>query len=60
MLVPLNWLKEYVEIDVSPEELGEMLTMAGLELEAIHYRGKGLENIIVAQIKKIDKHPNAD
>jgi len=60
MLVPLNWLKEYVEIDVSPEELGEMLTMAGLELEALHYRGKGLENIIVVQIKKIDKHPNAD
>jgi len=60
MLVPLNWLKEYVEIDVSPEELGEMLTMAGLELEALHYRGKGLENIIVAQIKTIDKHPNAD
>jgi len=60
MLVPLNWLKEYVEIDVSPEELGEMLTMAGLELEALHYRGKGLENIIVAQIKNIDKHPNAD
>lgn len=60
MLVPLNWLKEYVEIDVSPEELGEMLTMAGLELEALHYRGKGLEDIIVAQIKKIEKHPNAD
>jgi len=60
MLVPLNWLKEYVEIDVSPEELGEMLTMAGLELEALHYRGKGLEDILVAQIKKIDKHPNAD
>ncbi len=60
MLVPLNWLKEFVEIDVSPEELGEMLTMAGLELEALHYRGKGIEDILVAQIKKIEKHPNAD
>ena len=60
MLVPLNWLKEFVEIDVSPEELGEMLTMAGLELEALHYRGKGLEDIIVAKINQLDKHPNAD
>lgn len=60
MLVPLNWLKKYVEIDVSPEELGEMLTMAGLELEALHYGGKGIENIIVAKIKSVEKHPNAD
>lgn len=60
MLVPLNWLKKYVEIDVSPEELGEMLTMAGLELEALHHRGKGIENIIVAKIKSVEKHPNAD
>ena len=60
MLVPLNWLKRYVEIDVSPEELGEMLTMVGLEVEALHFGGKGLENILVAKIKSVKKHPNAD
>ncbi|MGI9553708.1 MAG: phenylalanine--tRNA ligase subunit beta, partial [Thermodesulfobacteriota bacterium] len=60
MLVPLSWLKEYVEIDIPPEELGEMLTMAGLELEALHYRGKEIDNIIVARITEVRKHPNAD
>ncbi|MGI9534824.1 MAG: hypothetical protein ACR2NW_07720 [Thermodesulfobacteriota bacterium] len=46
MLVPLSWLKEYIEINIPPEELGEMLTMAGLELEALHFRGKDIDDII--------------
>ena len=60
MLVPISWLKEYIEIDIPPEQLGEMLTMAGLELEALHFRGKDIEDIIVARILEIKKHPNAD
>lgn len=60
MLVPLSWLKEYVEIDVSPEKLGEMLTMCGLELEALNYRGKGIEDIVVARVLEVKKHPGAD
>lgn len=60
MIVPLNWLKDYVDFNISPEELGEMLTMAGLELEALEYRGKELENLIVAQIRELKQHPNAD
>jgi len=60
MKVPLNWLKEFVEIDVSPEELAEKLTLAGLEVEKVNYQGRGLENVIVAQIESIWPHPNAD
>lgn len=60
MIVPLNWLKDYVDFNIPPEELGEMLTMAGLELEALEYRGRGLENLVVAQITGIKQHPNAD
>ena len=36
MLVPYQWLKEYVEVNLSPAELGEALTLVGLEVEAIH------------------------
>src|SRR3712207_909992 len=39
MRIPLSWLKEYVDITVSPEELAERLTMAGLEVDAIDYLG---------------------
>ena len=35
MKVPLSWLKDYVDITMSPEELAYTLTMAGLEVEAI-------------------------
>ena len=60
MIFPLGWLTDYLKIDVSPEELGEMLTMAGLELEALEDRGKALADVCVAQINGIEKHPNAD
>ena len=36
MLVPVEWLREYVDFDLSPEALAERLTMAGLEVEEIH------------------------
>ena len=60
MIFPLGWLTDYLKIDVSPEELGEMLTMAGLELEALEDKGKALAGIRVARINSIQKHPNAD
>lgn len=60
MIFPLSWLLDYVDINISPEELGEMLTMTGLELEALRDKGKGLENVVVVEIKKITPHPNAD
>ena len=60
MIFPLGWLTDYLKIDVSPEELGEMLTMAGFELEALEDKGKALADVRVAQINSIEKHPNAD
>lgn len=60
MFVPLSWLKEYVEINIAPEKLGDMLTMRGLELEELHYRGRGIEDIVVAKILEVKKHPGAD
>ena len=60
MIFPLGWLTDYLKIEVSPEELGEMLTMAGLELEALEDKGKALADIRVARINSIQKHPNAD
>src|SRR5918997_4667908 len=39
MRVPLSWLKEFVDLVLSPEELAERLTLAGLEVAAIDYVG---------------------
>ena len=60
MIISLNWLKEYVDFSVSPEELADRLTMSGLEVESIEYVGKALESIVVAEILDMGKHPDAD
>ncbi len=59
MRFTLSWLKEYVEFNNPPEEIAERLTMSGLEVESIEYLGRGLEDIVVAQILDIRPHPNA-
>jgi phenylalanyl-tRNA synthetase beta chain len=61
MRVPLSWLKDYVDIEMTPEELAHTLTMAGLEVEAIDYIGKEWgDKIITAQIDFLEKVPGSD
>jgi len=60
MKVTLNWLKQYVDFDWSPEQLTERLTMLGLEVEGVHKTGGEFDGIVVAQVITKDKHPNAD
>jgi phenylalanyl-tRNA synthetase beta chain len=60
MRISLNWLKEYVDIDVSVEELTQRLTMLGIEIEAIEQPGAEIANVFVGKILSIDPHPNAD
>jgi len=60
MKVPLKWLKDYVDIEISNEELAEKLTMAGLEVSAISVIGGGWDRIVVGKILEVNPHPNAD
>jgi phenylalanyl-tRNA synthetase beta chain len=60
MKVLLKWLKDYVDINISNEELAEKLTLAGLEVSAIEVTGGSWDKVVVGQIKAIEPHPNAD
>jgi len=60
MKVTLNWLKQYVDFNWSPEELTERLTMLGLEVEGVQKLSAAFEGIVVAQVVTRDPHPNAD
>jgi len=60
MLVSLNWLKELVTTDTTPDRLTDMLTMAGVEVEAAEEVRPDFEKVIVGRILKISPHPNAD
>ncbi len=60
MKVTLNWLKQYVDFDWSPEQLAERLTMLGLEVESVGKISGEFEGIVVAQILTRDKVPASD
>ena len=60
MIVTLNWLKDFVDIKQSPEELAELLTNSGNEVEEIIYQDRYLHHVVVGKILKIERHPNAE
>ena len=60
MKVTLNWLKQYVDFNWSPEELTERLTMLGLEVEGVQKISGAFDGIVVAQILTRDLVPGSD
>src|SRR5215469_805253 len=60
MKVTLNWLKQYVDFDWTPEVLAERLTMIGIEVEGVQKLGGEFEGIVVAQVITRDKGPGSD
>ncbi len=60
MKITLNWLRQYVDFDWSPEQLAERLTMLGLEVEEVQPIPGAFEGIVVAQILTRDPVPGSD
>ena len=60
MLAPLSWLKDYVDIDVTPEELEKKLFDCGFEVEQIIPYGDKLDKVVTCKIVEITQHPNAE
>ena len=60
MKVLLSWLKDYIDINESPETIAEALTMSGLEVEGIVQPAKNLTNVVVGKILTKSPHPDAD
>ena len=60
MKFSVNWLREFVDLPPKVEELTELLTMAGVEIEGIEQHGANVDKVVVAQIRESVQHPNAD
>ncbi len=60
MLISLNWLKTYVDIDVPVNELCDRMVMSGFEVESITDLSETMRNVVVGRIVKLEKHPDAD
>ena len=57
MKIPFSWLKEYVEIDITPEQLEEKLFSCGFEVEELIYLGKDITGVVVGEVKECEPIP---
>ncbi len=63
MTISSNWLKDYIDLDLSPAALSDLLTSLGLEVEGMEAKESvkgGLEGVFVGFVRECRKHPNAD
>ena len=61
MLISLNWLKQYIDLDgIEINEMENSLTMIGQEVEKIEIAGSNLENVVTAKIIEKEMHPDSD
>ena len=60
MLLPIKWLKDYVDFDFDVKKLADGLSNSGSHVESVIIPSEGLDKIVVGKIEKIEKHPDAD
>jgi len=58
MLAPLSWLKDYVDIDVTPKELEEKLFSCGFEVEELIEVGKDVSGVVVGLVETCEPIPD--
>jgi phenylalanyl-tRNA synthetase beta chain len=60
MRVPLSWLRDYVDVQLDPEELAEHLTLLGMEVKGIERWGADWRNVVTGELLEVARHPRAD
>ena len=60
MRVPLNWLRDYIDIQLAPEQLAERLTLLGMEVREIEAWGADWRSVVVGELLTVATHPRAD
>ena len=57
MIISLNWIKDYVNLDgIEVDELVKRFGLSTAEVEGVEYKGKNIENVVVAEILSVDNH----
>src|SRR5437867_1164774 len=60
MKLPLSWLREWVEVEATPEIIAAALTRQGLYVDGIATHGVSYPGVVVARVLEVTRHPNAD
>jgi phenylalanyl-tRNA synthetase beta chain len=58
--VPLSWLREIVDVELTPEALAERLTLLGMEVKGIIAWGEDWRSVVVGELLSVERHPRAD
>ncbi len=60
MKVTLSWLKEYVDLDLTAEQIAEIFDLSGTEVDSVTKIGDEIKEVVVGEVKSISPHPQAD
>ena len=60
MRTPLSWLREFVDVELTPDELAERLTLLGMEVKSIERWGADWEGVVTGELLTVERHPRAD
>ncbi len=60
MKIPLSWLTDFIALDEPPRAIADRLTFSGTEVEGLATVGSTYEGFVVAEVRAVEKHPNAD
>ncbi len=60
MFVPMSWLRDYIDINMSIDEFADRMTMSGSMVEEINILGNDIKDVVVGKIETVEKHSNAD
>lgn len=60
MQVSIQWLKDYIDFDETPEQLADLLTMAGIPVENVVRADEGLEKVVTGKLMEVEPHPDSD
>ena len=60
MQVSTKWLKDYIDIDLTADELADKFTLAGIPVENVIHAGAGLEKVVTGKIVELKAHPDSD
>jgi phenylalanyl-tRNA synthetase beta chain len=56
----LSWLRDYVDVQLTPEQLAERLTLLGMEVKSVQALGSDWQNVVVGELLAVERHPRAD
>ena len=63
MKLSYNWLKDYLEFDLTPAQVAEAITSIGIEVDSLEEQEEipgGLEGVVVAEVVECVEHPDSD